>query len=664
MRRFIVACCVASLFFVGTRSANGAPAINVPPIGESVDDLVAKDVLGTTHALSQIDRHKTVVLVFLGVECPLAKLYTPRLVEIARNYVPKGVVFFGVDANRQDSVTEIAAYARREEITFPILKDLRQTIANRVGATRTPQAVVLDRNRRICYRGRVDDQFGFVPTNRTAGYHKTKPDRNDLQIALDEVLAGKPVSVPETEAAGCLIGRDRVSPVHSNVTYTKDVAPILNKRCVSCHRPNQIAPFALTSYEEVAGWADMIVEVTESGRMPPWHADPKYGTFRNDCRLTEAERLTIARWAAGGAPKGDQQDLPAAPKFAEGWIIPKPDEIHYMSPQPYQVPATGVIPYQDFVIDPGWKEDRWICAIEPRPGNPAVVHHILFFVIPPEGGVPDLREDDTYLATYVPGMQPEPLATGYARLVRAGSKFMFDIHYTPNGRPQEDRSYVGIKFADPNSVRREVTVSSAFNKTFRISPGATNYEVHSQYVFQRDSLLLSLIPHMHYRGKDFVFEADYPDGRRETLLSVPRYDFGWQTVYRLAEPKLLPQGTIIKCVAHYDNSDANLNNPNPKVAVAWGEQSFDEMMIGFFEISPAADGLVHRTPWWAPIARRWKTIATQISAKQLVAVVLTMVTLFLVSALVVDSVRRKRRSAAQNGTKNARVRSDLPEAAS
>jgi peroxiredoxin len=657
MRRLLVAIVAGCLAVAAAHPARCA-APGKPAIGERVKDFTAKDVLGGTFTLSQVDSSKIVVFAFLGVDCPLAKRFTPRIVALANKYESRGVVFVAVDANRQDSVSEMAAYARRHGVKFPFLKDLRQTIADRVGATRTPQVIVLDRQHNIRYRGRVDEQFGFAPTNRAAGYQKTKAERNDLQLAIDELLAGKRVSVPDTEVDGCLIGRDRRPADRPSVTYAKDVAEILNKHCVACHRPNQIAPFALTSYENTVGWADMIVEVTQLNRMPPWHADPKYGDFDNDARLSNEEKKTLVRWAEAGAPEGDSKDLPLPPKFTEGWRIPEPDEIIYMSPQPYEVPTTGIVPYQNFVIDPGWREDRWISAIEGKPGNPSVVHHILFYIIPPDGRVPELiRADDAFLGTYAPGNQPEVLARGLARPVLAGSRFLFNIHYTPNGSPQQDRSCIGIKFADPRSVVREVTMSAAFNKGFTILPGASNHAVQSQYTFGRDSLLFGLSPHMHYRGKDFQFEAFYPNGSRETLLSVPRYDFGWQTLYRLKEPKLMPSGTIIKCLAHYDNSADNLNNPDPKVEVRWGEQTFEEMMIGFLEIAPAAEGLVNRTRWWTPLVRRF-------SAEVLAAIILTTVNTFLIGALVVGAVRSRKRSRIQPAPTPTSTVSEIPNVVS
>jgi peroxiredoxin len=613
-----------------------SPRPRKPAIGERVKDFTAKDVSGRTFSLSKVDSSKVVVLAFLGVDCPLAKLFTPRIVELAGKYASRDVVFVAIDANRQDSISELAAYARRQGISFPILKDLRQTIADRIGATRTPEVIVLDRERTIRYRGRVDDQFGFKPPNQAAGYHKAKSARNDLQLALDELLAGKPVSVPETKVDGCLIGRDRQPAVHPSVTYAKDVAVILNKRCVACHRSHQIAPFALTSYEDAVGWANMIVEVTQLNRMPPWHADPRYGVFDNDARLTDREKQILAQWAEEGAPAGNPTDLPPPPKFADGWRIPEPDEVIYMSQRPYEVPATGVVPYRNFVIDPGWKEDRWISAIEGKPGNPSVVHHILLYIVPPDGRIPDLvREDDTFLGTYAPGNQPEILAPGLARPVPAGSRFLFSIHYTPNGSAQQDRSCMGIKFADPSSVVRDVTMSAAFNKRFTIPPGARDQPVQAQYTFRRDALLFGLSPHMHYRGKDFQFNAFYPDGSKEILLSVPNYDFGWQTLYRLKEPKLMPSGTIIKCLAHYDNSAENLNNPDPNAEVKWGEQTFQEMMIGFLEIAPAAEGSVHRI-------LRSSASASRFCGVQVATIALTTINVSIIVAVVFVIVRAKR----------------------
>jgi peroxiredoxin len=619
-------------------ASNESHRRGVPAVGNAVADYTAIDCHGARHRLSELSAHKIVVLAFIGVDCPLAKLYAPRLASLAKSYESKGVAFVGVDSNRQDAISRIAVFARQSNLDFPILKDLQQRIADSVGATRTPEVVVLDGSRRIRYRGRIDDQYGFNPTNRAADYHRIRPMYNDLETAIGQLLANQSVSRPETEATGCLIGRDRQPIPHSDVTYAKDIAPLLNRKCVVCHRSGQIGPFPLTDYEEAAGWADMIAEVTESNRMPPWHADSKYGKFANDARLSTGEKTLFAKWAEAGAPRGDLNDLPSHPHFADGWLISKPDAVYYMSEQSFAVKATGVVEYQNFVVDPDWREDRWLAAVEPRPGNPSVVHHILVFVIPPGGSAPTLRSDDLFVGCYTPGVRPVPLPEGLAFRGPAGSKLFFEIHYTPNGVAQSDRSCVGIKYADPHAVRREVTVCSAFNTRFEIPPGAPDYEVRSQYVFNQDSLLLTLMPHMHLRGKRFLYEMTFPDGKRETLLSVPNYDFGWQTYYRLAEPRLIPKGSVLNCVAHYDNSEENLNNPDPKAYVRWGNQTYDEMMHGLFEIAPAQEGVFRE-----PLLFAFHQVP--FSSNQILAVVLTTINVAILGVLGFRMLRtRKSRS--------------------
>ncbi len=592
---------VALLVLAALASAGAIAAEPKIVVGKKVESFTLKDFRGQPYSLDDAGKNKIVVLAFLGTECPLAKLYAPRLVDLAKQYESKGVVFVGLDSNRQDAVTEIASFARVHEITFPILKDLNQVVADKVGATRTPEVVVLDAGRVVRYRGRIDDQYGFASN---VNYQKPAPTERNLCDALDALVAGKSVGKSETQVAGCLIGRDLKALANSEVTYNKHIARIMNANCVFCHREGQIAPFSLTSYEEVAGWAGMIDEVVQAQRMPPWHADKRHGNFKNDARLSDADKATISKWVAAGAPEGNQKDLPEPPKFAEGWMIPQPEQVIYMADKPYDVQATGVVPYQMFVVDPGWKEDKWVKAIEPRPGNPSVVHHILLFVIPPDGNISGgIGSDNTYLGAFAPGLRPEPMSEGLAQFVPAGSKLIFQMHYTPNGSPQQDRSYCGFVFADPKTIKKEVRVSSAVNAVFEIPPGQGDFPVKARYIFKDDTLLLTLMPHMHLRGKAFRYEATYPDGRHEVLLDVPRYDFGWQTSYRLAEPKMMPRGTRMDCFAVFDNSDDNLNNPDPKASVRFGDQTFEEMMIGFFEATSAHEDRQNPESKFKPLTR-------------------------------------------------------------
>ena len=448
----------------------------------------------------------------------------------------------------------------------------------------TPEAFLLDRDRVVRDWGRIDDQYGF---KTGAGYVKPKLNERFLANALEEVLAGKPVTKPVVKADGCLIGRVKHQP-HGDVTYSNQIARILNSRCVSCHRAGEVAPFAMTSYDEVQGWAEMIGEVVSEGRMPPWFADPQFGHFANEARLTDDEKSLIATWINNGAPEGDKSQLPEPPKFVDGWQMGTPDQIVYMRDEPFDVPAEGVVRYQFFRVDPGWTEDKWVQASEARPGNRGVVHHIIVFAS--REGEDELGGGRGGLAGYAPGTQPHINQPGTAVFVPAGSKLVFQLHYTPNGSAQQDRSAVGFKFADPKSVKRTLRDGLVGDVAFKIPAFDGNFEVKGRHRFLKDTMLLSLMPHMHLRGKSFKFEAQYPDGTKEVLLDVPQYDFNWQLRYYLSEPKLMPKNTRLECTAHFDNSAENLANPDPTATVSFGEQTWEEMMFGFYTaIDPKED---------------------------------------------------------------------------
>ncbi|MFO0946242.1 MAG: redoxin domain-containing protein [Planctomycetota bacterium] len=547
------------------------------PLGKKVDSFKLGDFRGKQVALSDYTDQKAVVVAFLGTECPVAKLYVPRLVELAKTYADRGVAFLAVDSNQQDSIAELAAFARNYSLNFPLLKDPSNLVADQFGAERTPEVFVLDGKHVIRYRGRIDDQYGV---GQSSGYAKPKAHRHDLTVALDELLAGNAVSVPETKATGCLIGRISKKEPAGEVTYSNTIAKILQDRCVECHRAGEVAPFTLTSYSEVVGWAPMMAEVIDQGTMPPWFANPEYGHFSNDARLSDDEKKAIHAWIANGCPEGDPKDLPKPREYAEGWRISKPDLVVKMSDKPYTIPAEGVVEYQYFTVDPGFTEDKWIQEAEAKPGNRGVVHHIIVFIQPPSSKGDFRRRGG--LAGYAPGNIPRAYPLGVANFVPAGSKLIFQMHYTPNGTEQQDLSEVGLVFADPKTVKKKVHGGAAINPLFRIPPGANNHRVESRYQFKEDMLLTNMTPHMHLRGKSFRFQVEYPDGKSEILLDVPRYDFNWQLRYELAEPKLMPAGTVLRCVAHFDNSEENLANPNPKETVRWGDQTFEEMMIGFF----------------------------------------------------------------------------------
>lgn len=586
-RLLFTVCCV---LFAAWASPASARAGEANSLGRTIDGLSLPDIHGQTRTLPHAKDARLVVVAFLGVECPLARLYAPRVQQLADEYADKGVAFLAIDANAQDSLTEMAAFARKHELKVPFLYDAQQRVAGQFGAERNPIVFVLDEKRAIRYQGRIDDQYGL---GASSGYARPQVKRRELATALDELLAGKEVSQPVTTVTGCQIGR-KPRPVSNgtaakgDVTFSKDIAPLLQNRCVSCHRPGEIGPFALSDYDEVVGWAGMIREVVEEERMPPWSASAKFGKFANDARLTAAEKQLLRDWIDSGCPQGDPNDLPPAKTFADGWQIETPDQVIRV-PKPFKVPAEGTVPYQYFYIDPGWKEDRWIRAAEVRPGNRAVVHHILASIVPPMALFNPKAEGISHITSYVPGSIPHVYGAGVAIFVPARSRIVINVHYTTCGVAQEDQTALGVVFADPATVRKRVNWDIAENRTFKIRPHARDQEFTAEHKFGTDQLLLSMSPHMHLRGQSFRYEAHFPDGSRETLLDVPKYDFNWQLRYDLTEPKRMPAGTRLVCVGRFDNSEENVANPDPSANVTFGWETYEEMMTGFFTSVSATD---------------------------------------------------------------------------
>jgi peroxiredoxin len=538
----------------------------------------AQDFRGKTWSDADFADRKFLVMAFWGVECPLAQLYAGELERIAADFASRGVGVLVVDCNRHDSVTEMAAFARRQNLTLPFVKDLNNVLADRLGAMRTPEVVVLDGNGRIRYQGRIDDQHAI------GGRSRPSPSRADLRLALEELLDGKSVSVPRTEAVGCLIGKAKAPQADASVTYAEHVAPVLQAHCVECHRDGEIGPFSLTSYDEASGWAAMMAEVTREQRMPPWHADPKHGSFINENRLSSEEVAVFQAWARQGAPAGDLTKAPPPREFGTGWQVPTaPDLVVEMAATPFSVPASGEVKYQYFAADPGLKEDTWIRAAEIVPGNRAIVHHVIVFA-GVGGKIQD--EDGQMLTAYVPGYRVIPLKPGYAKRIPAGAKFIFQMHYTPNGTAQTDLTKIGLWFLKESEVTHEVQTASTRSRSFVIEPGKAGQTFETTGITAPVELeLLSLSPHMHLRGESFRYEMTWPNGQTETLLNVPRYDFNWQTSYRLRGPMIVPQGSRLVAYASFDNSPANLANPDPTQRVVWGDQSWEEMMIGYFDIA-------------------------------------------------------------------------------
>ncbi len=371
-------------------------------------------------------------------------------------------------------------------------------------------------------------------------------------------------------------------------TFTKDVAPILYNRCLECHRPGEAGPMAFRTYQETRPWAKAIKQAVMTHNMPPWYADTKIDHFKNDRHLSAQEIATITSWVDAGAPEGKASELPKLPEFTEGWVIGKPDLVLSL-PKEFKIPASGVVQYQYFTIDPGFTEDTWIQAAEVRPTQRAQVHHILVFAQDgkkrnPRGG----EQFSDMLIGYAPGVPSLTWDPDTAFLVKAGSTLLLQVHYTTNGTEAIDKSVVGLKIRKDKPTYRAVCGSTV---QFRldIPPGEPNYETKASYTFREDTTLLDMTPHMHLRGKAFKYEITYPDGKHEVLLDVPHYDFNWQLAYVLAEPRTVPAGTRIDTTAWYDNSANNKYNPDPTQTVHWGDQTFQEMMIGFFNYKIPVD---------------------------------------------------------------------------
>jgi len=559
-------------------SVCSADEIVSPETAQPIPEFTLADHRGKEWSLTEFKQHKLMVITVVGTECPLVQKSLPQLQRLDEEFRKQGVAFIGINANRQDSLAEIGAQVRTADLTFPILKDNQQVVISALQATRTPEVFVLDDLRRIRYRGRIDDQHAVG--NRS----KSKPVREDLRIALEELLAGNEVSVPKTDAVGCLITRAVPVRADAEVTYSNQIAQLLQRHCVECHRPGEIAPFSLTDYQEIAGWAEMLVEVTQSGQMPPWHAAPEHGRFQNARGLTADEKQLLADWAAAGAPEGDLADLPAPPTFTTGWQLPRePDLVVEMRAQPFRVPAEGTVKYQYFKVDPKLTEEKWIQAAEVVPGNRAVVHHVIVFT---SGSGKQLDAEHSFLTAFVPGLRIKPLPEGYAKRLPAGSQLIFQVHYTSNGTPQDDLTKIGLVFVDEATVTHEVRTESIKSRKLVIQPQLDDQRFEaSPVVAPLDMELIALAPHMHLRGKSFRYELLWPDGRREVLLDVPNYDFNWQTSYRLETPLKIPQGATLHASASYDNSVKNLANPDSSQTVTWGEQSWDEMMLAYFDIA-------------------------------------------------------------------------------
>jgi alkyl hydroperoxide reductase subunit AhpC len=548
---------------------------------------------------------KLTVVCFLGTECPMARLYGPRLSELADEFRSDDVRIIGVNSNRQDSLADIRAYVDELSVSFPVIHDRGNVIADRYGATRTPEVFLLNEQLQLRYHGRIDDQYA-------PGISRAAPAEQDLRVAIEQLLAGKPVAMAKTTALGCFIGkvssRSGHQLVKNDITYSRHVVRVLQKHCLECHRTGEIGPFAMNSYDEVAGWADTMLETIDNGRMPPWHADPDYGSFSNARHMPDEDKNILRDWVAGGLKQGDEAELPEPIEFVRDWQLDRqPDQIFEMRKEPFFVKSSGVVEYQYFVADPKFDEDRWITGAQVIPGNHAVVHHAILFVRPPDGVQ---FSGASLLSGYVPGQSLVPLPPGHGWRIPAGSKLVFQMHYTPNGVEQLDTTKIGLLFADEKDITHEVFTVIGIDQEFEIPPRASEHTVTVNVPrLPNQGHLLAVTPHMHYRGKSFRLLT----GRNspETLLSVPNYDFNWQHSYVLAEPIPLENLNELRFEATFDNSSGNPFNPDPDEPVYWGDQTWEEMAVAFFLVSePRIE------PERPPTVRTQQAVATSEGERQ------------------------------------------------
>ena len=571
MNRSLVIVLLSFLPLIAAQTAAGEDKL---PVEVPAVELIA--VNGDSKvSIAREPKHKLTVLCFLGTECPLAKLYAGRLQAFSQQF--KQVRFVGISSNVQDSMDELKTYIEVQNLTFEFAKDYENRFADQLKITRTPEVVVFNSDRKIVYRGRIDDQY--LP-----GVSRSSAKRHDLKIAIESLLAGKEVEVPQTEPTGCLLGRKRDSVEGATVNFANQVSRVLQRNCVECHREGEIGPFSLETYEEAIGWADMMLEVIEEKRMPPWHADENTGAFSNARSMTEEDKQILRDWVDQGTPMGDVADLPDPVKYVSGWRLPRePDRVVKMSKRPYEIPADETVEYQYFVVDPEFTEDRWISAAEVVPGNRSVVHHSIVFIRPPDG---KRARGVGWLAAYVPGQTPLKYAPNRARFVPKGSRLVFQMHYTPNGTPQKDVTKIGLVFADESEIENELLTMMAMDQDFEIPPNTASHKVEvNRWGLPRKGVLLSVSPHMHYRGKSFTSTIVANDKTVTPIIDVPRYDFNWQHRYELADPISLANVRRLQGTVEFDNSKDNPFNPDPTQLVSWGDQTWEEMAIAFYDIS-------------------------------------------------------------------------------
>jgi hypothetical protein len=542
------------------------------------------DLSGTIRRPLEAGTKAGSVLLFYWHDCPICNSYAPEINRLSADYT--NFAFYIVQVDPDLTPEGAAIHARQYDLQPPVLLDRRHLLVRLAKATVAPEAVVFGKSGDVLYRGRIDNLYADLNKRRA------EATEHDLREALDAIAAGRPVN-SQPPAMGCLIATS-VAKVTAP-TFDRDIAPVLYKNCAMCHRPGEVAPFSLLSYGDTAKRAKQIARVTEEKIMPPWKAEAGFGEFANDRHLTVEQVALFKDWAEAGTPEGDSADLPPPPHFTDGWTLGEPDVV--LEPdEDYSLTAEGPDIYRCFVIPTKFTEDHYIGALEVRPGNRKVVHHVIVH-FDTTGAARELDARDPgpgytsfggvgfkssgMIGGWAPGITPSFLPQGIGRLVPSGADLVVQVHYHKSGKPETDRTKVGLYFAR-GAVDKKVRAWPLAKLALRIPPGDPDYVAHASITVPHDVTAYRVTPHMHLLGKDMKLTATLPDGKVLPLVHVSNWDFNWQTSYMFATPLQLPAGTRVDLEAHYDNSSANALNPNnPPKLVRWGEQTTDEMCLAF-----------------------------------------------------------------------------------
>ena len=576
---------------VSARVDQAEPA---PPVIQFAK-LCALDLQGKAHQVGTTEHCPAVVLVFLATECPISNSYLAELNVLAACCKKKRIEFYGVICDPAVTRAQCLQHSVEYRVRFPVLFDSSGGLRAQLKATHAPQAFVLRTDGTVLYQGRIDQRYAAV------GKKRVKMDESEkyLAAAIKAAAVNETPAVTFTKPIGCHLEDPIEGKDDAEITYARDIAPIIQTHCVQCHRPNQTAPFSLLNYEDVAAHARQICESTQSGAMPPWRAARGFGHFRNERGMTDAEIELLVRWTDAGKSRGDLKDLPAPRRFTEGWQLGKPDLIIEM-PEEFEIRASGDDVHRYFVMPIALHELRLVSSVEFLPGNPKVVHHGSFYLdntgtgrkldaADPEFGYsafgdPGFRPAGTF-RSWLPGVTQAPLPQGTGRYMPKACDLVLEIHYRPSGKPERDRSKIGIRFA-PRETKQVVGEIQILNYSLDIPAGAARHREAVSYTLPVDATIFDAYPHMHLLGREVKATATRPDGSTEPLVWVKDWDFQWQEQYLYAEPLKLPKGTRIDIEWFFDNSAANPVNPtSPPRHVRWGGGSSDEMAIVHFQFS-------------------------------------------------------------------------------